>query len=42
MNKIFYLNKLKKKILILKKNFPQKNLVFSDGNKNAKIMIMLF
>ena len=40
MNKIFYLNKLKKKILILKKKFPQKNLVFSDGNKNAKIMII--
>jgi len=40
MNKIFYLNKLKKKILLLKKNFPKKNLVFSDGNKNAKIMII--
>ena len=40
MNKIFYLNKLKKKILLLNKNFPKKNLVFSDGNKNAKIMII--
>jgi DNA polymerase len=40
MNKIFYLNKLKEKILLLNKNFPKKNLVFSDGNKNAKIMII--
>ena len=40
MNKTFYLNKLKKKILLLNKNFPKKNLVFSDGNKNAKIMII--
>ena len=40
MNKIFYLNKLKKKILLLNKNFPKKNLVFSDGNKNGKIMIV--
>ena len=40
MNKVFYLNKLKRKLLLLNKNFPKKNLVFSDGNKNAKIMII--
>jgi len=34
------LSKLKKKISKFKKNFPKKNLVFSDGNKNLKVMII--
>jgi len=40
MNKIFNLKKLKKKILYLNNKFPGKNLVFSDGNKDAKVMIV--
>jgi uracil-DNA glycosylase len=34
------LSNLKKSISKLNKNFPGKNLVFSDGNKNAKVMIV--
>jgi DNA polymerase len=40
MNKDQELSKLKKSILKLNKNFPGKNLVFSDGNKDAKVMIV--
>lgn len=40
MNKTITLNILKKKILLIKKKFPKKNLVFSDGNINAKVMII--
>jgi uracil-DNA glycosylase family 4 len=40
MNKISNLTKLRKKILSLNKKFPGKNLVFSDGNKDAKVMIV--
>jgi DNA polymerase len=40
MNKISNLTKLRKKILSLNKKFPGKNLVFSDGNKDAKVMII--
>ena len=40
MDKNQELSNLKKKILRLNKNFPRKNLVFSDGNKDAKIMIV--
>ena len=40
MDKDQKLSKLKNLILKLNKNFPGKNLVFSDGNKNAKIMII--
>ena len=40
MDKDRELSKLKKSILKLKKNFPGKNLVFSDGNKDAKVMII--
>jgi DNA polymerase len=32
--------RLKKLILKLNKKFPGKNLVFSDGNKNSKVMIV--
>jgi DNA polymerase len=34
------LSKLKKKILKFNKNFPNKNLVFADGNKNSQVMII--
>jgi len=34
------LSKLKNLILKLNYNFPGKNLVFSDGNKDAKVMIV--
>jgi uracil-DNA glycosylase len=40
MDKNRELSKLKNSILKLNKNFPGKNLVFSDGNKDAKIMII--
>ena len=40
MDKDHELSKLKKSILKLKKNFPGKNLVFSDGNKDSKVMII--
>jgi DNA polymerase len=40
MNKDKELSKLKKKILKLSKNFPKKNLVFADGNKNSQVMII--
>jgi DNA polymerase len=34
------LSQLKKSILKLNNDFPGKKLVFSDGNKNAKVMIV--
>jgi DNA polymerase len=40
MDKDQQLSKLKKIILKFNKNFPGKNLVFSDGNKEAKVMIV--
>ncbi len=40
MDKDRELSKLKNSILKLRKNFPGKNLVFSDGNKDAKVMII--
>jgi DNA polymerase len=40
MDKDKELSKLKKKILKFNKNFPKKNLVFADGNKNSKVMII--
>ena len=40
MNKFRGLSKLKNSMLKLNKNFPGKNLVFSDGNKYAKVMII--
>ena len=40
MSKKKKLLNLKIKILKLGKNFPGKNLVFSDGNINAKVMII--
>jgi DNA polymerase len=40
MNKDRELSKLKKSILKFNKNFHGKNLVFSDGNKDAKVMII--
>ena len=40
MDKDKELSKLKKLISKLNKNFPGKNLVFSDGNKDAKVMIV--
>ena len=40
MDKDRELSKLKNSILKLNKNFPGKNLVFSDGNKDAKVMIV--
>ena len=40
MDKEQELSNLKKSISKLNKNFPGKNLVFSDGNKNAKVMIV--
>jgi uracil-DNA glycosylase family 4 len=40
MNKDQELSKLKKLILKLNENFPGKNLVFSDGNKDSKVMIV--
>ena len=40
MNKDRELSKLKNSILKFSKNFPGKNLVFSDGNKDAKVMII--
>ncbi len=40
MDKDKELSKLKKKILKLNKNFPNKNLVFADGNKNSQLMII--
>ena len=40
MDKDKELSKLKKKILKFNKNFPKKNLVFADGNQDAKVMII--
>ena len=40
MIKEIKLNKLKNNILKINKYFPGKNLVFSDGNKNAAVMII--
>ena len=40
MDKDKELSKLKKKLLKFNKNFPKKNLVFADGNKNAQVMII--
>jgi DNA polymerase len=40
MNKISNLVKLKKKMLSLSYIFPGKNLVFSDGDYNAKVLII--
>ena len=40
MDKDKELSKLKNSILKFNKNFPGKNLVFSDGNKDAKVMIV--
>ena len=40
MDKNKKLSNLKKLVLKLNKNFPGKNLVFSDGNKDAKVMIV--
>jgi DNA polymerase len=40
MRKDRELSKLKNSILKFNKNFPGKNLVFSDGNKDAKVMII--
>ena len=40
MNKERELSKLKNSILKFNMNFPGKNLVFSDGNKDAKVMII--
>jgi uracil-DNA glycosylase family 4 len=40
MDKDRKLSKLKNSILKFNKNFPGKNLVFSDGNKDAKVMIV--
>ena len=40
MDKDLQLYKLKKSIIKHNKNFPGKNLVFSDGNKDAKVMIV--
>ena len=40
MDKDRELSKLKNSILKFNKNFSGKNLVFSDGNKDAKIMIV--
>jgi DNA polymerase len=40
MDKNLQLSILKKKIYRFNKNFPGKNLVFSDGNKDAKVMII--
>jgi len=40
MDKDKELSKLKKKILKFNKNFPKKNLVFADGNKDSQVMII--
>jgi len=40
MDKDKELSKLKKKILKFNKNFPNKSLVFADGNKNSQVMII--
>jgi DNA polymerase len=40
MDKDRELSKLKNTMLKFNKNFPGKNLVFSDGNKYAKVMII--
>jgi DNA polymerase len=40
MDKDRELSKLKNSILKFNKNFPGKNLVFSDGNKDANVMII--
>jgi len=40
MDKNKKLSNLKKLVLKLNKNFPGKSLVFSDGNKDAKVMIV--
>jgi DNA polymerase len=40
MDKNRELSKLKNSILKLNMDFPGKNLVFSDGNKDAKVMII--
>ena len=40
MDKDKELSKLKKKLLKFNKNFPKKNLVFAEGNKNSHVMII--
>ena len=40
MDKDRELSKLKNSMLKFNKNFPGKNLVFSDGNKDANVMII--
>jgi DNA polymerase len=40
MDKDRKLSKLKNTMLKYNKNFPGKNLLFSDGNKDAKVMIV--
>ena len=40
MDKDRELSKLKNTMLKFNKNFPGKNLVFSDGNKDAKVMVV--
>ena len=40
MDKNKELSKLKKKLLKFNNNFPKKNLVFADGNKNSQVMII--
>ena len=40
MDKDRKISKLKNTMLKYNKNFPGKNLVFSDGNKDAKVMIV--
>jgi len=40
MDKDRELSKLKNTMLKFNKNFPEKNLVFSDGNKDANVMII--
>ena len=41
MDKDRELSKLKNSILKFNKNFPGKNLVFSDGNKDANVTGMI-
>jgi uracil-DNA glycosylase family 4 len=40
MDKDKELSKLKKEIYKLSKNFPKKNLVYADGNQDARVMII--
>jgi uracil-DNA glycosylase family 4 len=40
MNKGKELSKLKKTILKFNKYFPNKNLVFADGNRNSQVMVI--